>query len=90
MSNDGWANTETETKTATINPWRERGKNLIRLVGLIAVALTAWNFFAWAVGGMPVLVFWPAMLAQVSPAEMSTLVQQGVAAVVGAILVWFV
>ena len=90
MSNDEWTGNNTDTETVTINPWRERGKNVIRLVGLIAVALTAWNFFAWAVGGMPVLAFWPAMLARVAPAEMSTLVQQGVAAVVGAILVWFV
>lgn len=93
MGDKNWAHgteTETDNKTATASLWKLRVKNLIRLVGLIVVALTAWNFFALIFSFIPMLEFWPALLGQYAPASMTPVVQQFVVAVVGAIVVWFV
>jgi len=93
MNDDNWKYSADNSKTGWLRNKATLGRvklgNLIRLLGLIAVVLTAWNLFAPFLSFIPVLEFWPAFLLEYAPADMSALMAQIVAAVVGAIVVWF-
>jgi len=93
MSDDNWKYSADGSKTGWLRNKATLGRvklgNIIRLLGLIAVGLTAWNFFGLFLSFMPVFNFWPAFLIEYAPEGMTAMMAQIVAAVVGAIVVWF-
>jgi hypothetical protein len=93
MSDDNWQFSADGTKTGWVRNKATMAKlkfgTLFRFAGLLAVIFTAYNLFAPFLGGVPVLEFWPELLMTVAPESMSSIMAQGIAAVVGAIVVWF-
>jgi len=94
MSDDDWRFSADKSKTGWLSNKATIAKlklgNLFRLGGLIMVLLTAYNFFSYfAFSFLPPAMFWPEMLLDISPVTMNALEVQFIAAIGGAIIVWF-